>query len=134
MFHNGHFWQPDQVPLRCLIVDDNDAFLKAASLLLEREGLTVAGIASNTAEALQQAHVLRPDIVLVNIGLGDESGFDVARRLARECPASRATVIMISTRSESDYTELIAASPVAGFLAKSELSAAGIGRLLDRMP
>jgi DNA-binding NarL/FixJ family response regulator len=117
------------VPLRCLIVDDNNAFLKAASVLLEREGMTVAGLASSGAEALRQAHALRPDIVLIDIGLGDESGFDVARRLARECPAGRATVIMISTRSESDYAELIAASPVAGFLAKSELSAAGVSRL-----
>ena len=63
------------MPLRCLLVDDNEAFLETASLLLEREGLTVAGVASSIAEALRQAGVLRPDLILVDIGLGDESGF-----------------------------------------------------------
>ena len=43
-------------------------------------------------------------------------------------------MIMISARSGSDYAEQITASPVAGFLAKSELSAAAIGRLLGRTP
>lgn len=122
------------MPVRCLLVDDNDAFLQAASDLLEREGLTVAGVAHATAEALRQVEALRPDIILVDIGLGDESGFDLARRLSRDCPADGATVIMISARSEADYAELIAASPAVGFLAKSELSALRICRLLGHSP
>src|ERR1700722_11972256 len=72
----------DHMPLRCLLVDDNDVFLETASLLLEREGLTVVGMASNIAEALEQARALRPDLILVDIGLGDESGFTLARLLA----------------------------------------------------
>src|SRR5450432_3942889 len=44
-----------RMPLRCLIVDDSDAFLETANALLEREGVTVVGVASSTAEALQQA-------------------------------------------------------------------------------
>jgi predicted RecB family nuclease len=52
------------MPLRCLLVDDNEAFLEAASLLLEREGLTVVGLASSIAEALRQARALRPDVIL----------------------------------------------------------------------
>ena len=55
----------DHMPLRCLRVDDNDVFLETASLLLEREGLTVVGMASSIAEALQQARALRPDLILV---------------------------------------------------------------------
>ena len=73
-----------RMPLRCLLVDDNEAFLEAASVLLEREGLTVVGVASSIAEALRQARALRPDVILVDIGLGDESGFDLARLLARD--------------------------------------------------
>jgi CheY-like chemotaxis protein len=45
--------------LRCLLVDDNDAFLETASLPLEREGLTVAGVASSIAKALRQTRALR---------------------------------------------------------------------------
>jgi DNA-binding NarL/FixJ family response regulator len=118
------------MPLRCLIVDDSDAFLQTASALLEREGVTVVGVASNTAEALQQARALQPDVILVDIGLGDESGFDLAPLLGRDSQDGSATVILISTRDEADYTELIAESSAAGFLAKSELSARGIGRIL----
>ena len=40
-------WQSMHMPLRCLLVDDSDAFLEAASVLLEREGLTVVGMASS---------------------------------------------------------------------------------------
>jgi CheY-like chemotaxis protein len=127
------------MPLRCLLVDDNEAFLEAASLLLEREGMTVVGVASTIAEALRQARALRPDVILVDIGLGDESGFDLARLLTgngqedREAQRGQgvsADVILISTAAEADYAELIAESPAAGFLAKSELSARGISRIL----
>jgi len=125
------------MPLRYLLVDDNDAFLKAASVLLEREGVTVVGLASNTAEALRQARALRLDVILVDIGLGDESGFDLAWLLARDRRGgrrARAEVILISSYAETDYAELIADSPAAGFLAKSELSAEAIGRILGRTP
>ncbi len=125
------------MPLRCLLVDDSDAFLEAASVLLEREGLTVAGVASGIAEALRQARALKPDLILVDIGLGDESGFDLAQLLARASLAddadADADVILISARAETDYTELLAESPAAGFLPKSELSARGISRILGSM-
>ena len=128
------------MPLRCLLVDDNEAFLEAASLLLEREGVTVVGVASTIAEALRQARALQPDVILVDIGLGNESGFDLARLLAGDGQGSQgahgvgADVILISTGAETDYAELIAESPAAGFLAKSELSARGISRILGHTP
>jgi DNA-binding NarL/FixJ family response regulator len=124
-------WHHERVSIRCLIVDDSDAFLKAASLLLQREGVTVVGVASNSAEALRQARALRPDVILVDIGLGNESGFDLARLLAQDEQGGSATVILISARAEIDYTELIAQSPAAGFLVKSELSAHAIDRILN---
>ena len=120
------------MPLRCLLVDDNETFLNAASLLLEREGVTVMGVASSIAGALRQARALRPEVILVDIGLGDESGFDLARLLALDDPD--ADVILISTAAEADYAELIDDSPAAGFLAKSDLSLHGISRLLGHTP
>ena len=120
------------MPPRCLLVDDNDAFLQTASQLLEREGVTVVGVASSIAGALGQARALRPDLILVDIGLGEESGFDLARLLARDGLAAQ--VILISTGAEADYAELIDDSPAAGFLAKSDLSLHGISRLLGHTP
>jgi DNA-binding NarL/FixJ family response regulator len=125
-------WHPEGMPLRCLLVDDNEVFLETAGVLLEREGVTVAGVASSIAEALRQARALRPDLILVDIGLGDESGFDLAQLLARDDLS--ADVILISTGAEADYAELIDDSPAAGFLAKSELSLRGISRILGHTP
>ena len=122
------------MPLRCLLVDDNEAFLEMASLLLEREGLTIVGVASDIAGGLRQVRALRPDLVLVDIGLGNESGFDLARLLAQDGQVGGAAVILISTGAEADYRELIDDSPAAGFLAKSELSVRGISRLLGHTP
>ena len=117
--------------VRCLIVDDNRAFLEAARTLLEREGMTIAGVASTSADALSRAETLRPDVVLVDVSLGDESGFELAQRLVAD-GARGTSVILISTRSEDDLADAIAESPAAGFLAKSELSADAIRGLLDR--
>ncbi len=122
------------MPPRYLLVDDNATFLETASVFLEREGLTVVGMASSIAEALRQARALRPDVILVDIELGDESGFDLARLLAQDGQGGGAEVILISTHAEADYSELIAESPAAGFLAKSELSARRISRILGHTP
>ena len=120
------------MPPRCLLVDDNEAFLQTASVLLERQGVTVAGVASSIAHALGQARALRPDLILVDIGLGEESGFDLAQILARD--DLDADVILISTAAEADYADLIQASPAAGFLAKSDLSLRSINRILGHTP
>jgi DNA-binding NarL/FixJ family response regulator len=112
-------------------VDDSRSFLEAARTLLEREGLTVAGTASTGNEALRCAAELRPDVVLVDITLGAESGFELARRLVEGDRSGRSTVILISTHAESDFEDLIAASPAVGFVPKSELSARAISRILD---
>ena len=74
--------------VRCLLVDDNSAFVETARLLLAREGVVVAGTASSIAEALRQVSTLRPDVVLVDIALGDENGFELARRLAGAIPGT----------------------------------------------
>ena len=117
--------------IRCLIVDDNQAFLEAARLFLEREGLTVAGVALTSVQALIQIEALRPQVILVDISLGAESGFDLARRIAEDGLAAEAVVILISTRAEEDVADLIAESPVAGFLPKEELSASAIHRIAE---
>jgi DNA-binding NarL/FixJ family response regulator len=118
--------------LRCLIVDDSPRFLDAARGLLERQGITVVGVASNSADALLRAEELRPDVTLVDIDLGGESGLELARRLYGEADLARSPVILISTHAERDYAELIAASCAVGFLPKTDLSANAIQDLLHR--
>ncbi|WOX08868.1 response regulator [Streptomyces sp. N50] len=112
--------------LRCLLVDDSARFLEAARALLERGGMEVVGIASTGADALSQARESAPDVVLVDLDLDGENGFEVARQLVGDVPA----VILISTHSREDFQELIAASPAHGFLHKSAVSARAIRDLL----
>lgn len=108
--------------LRSLLVDDNSRFLSAARELLEREGLEVVGVASTAAEATRLVGDLDPDVCLVDIDLGNESGFELARQLAAEDNRSP-HVILISAYPERDFTDMIADSPAIGFLSKPELSA-----------
>ena len=117
--------------ISCLIVDDNRPFLEAARTLLEREGLTVAGVATTSIEALRQAETLRPDIVLVDIALGEENGFDLARQLVQDGVGAESTVVLISTRAEEDVADQLTESPAAGFLSKTALSAAAILQIVD---
>jgi DNA-binding NarL/FixJ family response regulator len=115
--------------IRCLLVDDNASFLDAATSVLQRDGLTVAGTANTIDEALRRADELRPDAILVDIMLGQESGFDLARRLAEA--GSAATVILISTHAEADFSELIDETPAAGFVPKSQLSAVAVRQFVS---
>jgi DNA-binding NarL/FixJ family response regulator len=91
--------------------------------LLERQGTAVVGVATTSADALRLEDELRPDVVLVDIWLGEESGFDLAQRL-------RGPAILISTHARNEYAVEIAASRAAGFIPKAELSASAIGQLL----
>ena len=119
------------MPLRCVIVDDNLGFLHAARLLLEQEGLQVVGVATSGDEAVRAVAELRPDVTLLDIDLGAESGFDVARRLADDREPGPGRLILISTHSEEDLVDLIKESPAIGFLGKPSLSAATIKGLLE---
>ncbi len=87
-------------------------------------------MASTSAEALQRAQELRPDVTLLDIDLGGQSGFELARRLHREAGLAPSRVILVSTHAEQDYADLIAASPAVGFLSKTALSAGAIRDLL----
>lgn len=119
--------------LRCVIVDDNHDFLHAAGELLDREGISVVGYASTGAEAHRACEELKPDIVLIDIDLGDETGIEVAHRLAAQRQdAEQPRMILISAYTEDDVADLIAESPVVSFLPKAALSGSAIRGILSR--
>jgi DNA-binding NarL/FixJ family response regulator len=119
------------VPLRCLIVDDNAGFRDEMRALLKEQGISVVGEAASGNEALGKIRESRPDVVLIDIDLRGESGLALTRRLAQDVNgAALPNVILISTHDEREYADLIQASPAVGFIAKTELSAATIRRIL----
>ena len=107
--------------LNCLLVDDSTDFLEAASKLLQGQGLDVVGVASTSAEALARVREIQPDVTIVDIHLNGESGFDLAWQLATTSGGPSTSTILTSTRSESDFAELVAVTPVLGFISKNEL-------------
>src|SRR5258708_18510662 len=97
-------------------------------LLLEAQGIEVVGGAGSAAEALPQIAELRPDVALLDIDLGGESGLALARRVHDDAAYAVPNVILLSTHDESDCAGLIESTPAVGFLSKTDLSAAAIRR------
>jgi DNA-binding NarL/FixJ family response regulator len=119
------------MPVRTLIIDDNASFREEMRALLTEQGLEIVGCAGSATEALRQIAELRPDVALIDIDLGADSGFELARRLSeRSDQAAPTGLILISTHDAAEYAELIAQSPAIGFLAKTDLSAGRIREML----
>jgi DNA-binding NarL/FixJ family response regulator len=119
--------ESQRVALRVVIVDDSTYFIEAARNALRQEGADVVGTASTIRDALRLAEALRPDVILVDVDLGEESGFDLAEQLSA---IAAANVVLISAYPEAELSDLIAASPALGFVAKSELSTRALSDLL----
>jgi two-component system, NarL family, nitrate/nitrite response regulator NarL len=116
------------VTLSCLIVDDSEKFLASATRLLSLQGVSVIGRASSGDEALRLAAALSPDVILVDVELGDEDGIELARRLTSG--GLSAMVILISLRDRNELTELMAGSGAIGFLRKDALDAQAVADLI----
>lgn len=117
------------VALSVMIVDDSEAFLAAARALLGRQGLEVVGVATSPAEALDRVAELRPDVVVVDLHLGPDSGLELARRLATA--AASPAVVLVSTISREDLATLVVGSPLRGVLTKTDLSATALESIVS---
>jgi two-component system response regulator EvgA len=113
-----------------LIVDDDPRFRTQAGELLESDGFTVIGEAADGASGLAAARSLRPDFVLLDIGLPDVEGFAVARALAVDGPPP--LVVLTSSRDARAYGRRLVGDPSLGFIPKERISGAAIRALVDR--
>ena len=117
-------------PTRVLIVDDHAAFRSIARQILSADGFLTVGEAADGAEAIRACGELCPDLVLLDVQLPDIDGFAVAAVLtARVDPPA---VVLVSSRSGTDYGSRIEGCRARGFIAKAELSGDAIRRLLPR--
>ncbi|GAA0737435.1 response regulator transcription factor [Dactylosporangium roseum] len=112
--------------IRCVIVDDSERFRASARRLLTTQGISVVADAADSGQALQAVEEQEPDVVLVDVGLGTESGFDLAARI------ESTAVIMISSLAPDDILELLGRSRAIGFLPKDQLSGRAITRMLTQ--
>ena len=111
-----------------LIVDDHSGFRASAKRLLSSHGYDVVGEAADAAEALTAAEALRPEVVLLDVGLPDSDGLEVARKISERQPET--SIVLISSRDRGDLEPLLAGAPARGFIPKGELSAAALEDLI----
>ena len=112
-----------------LIVDDHAGFRSFARRLLEAEGFAVVGEAADGGTAIEEAHRLKPQIVLLDIMLPDLNGFVVCAELSQsEDPP---VVVLTSSRDASSYGRRLDTSKARGFIPKSELSGASLAALVS---
>ena len=120
-------WIPDGEPVRVLIVDDSAPFRRAARELLQRRGYLVVGEAGSAAAALDAVERDAPDALLIDVGLPDGCGFELAGALTRARPTL--AVLLISAGDDPPAAnERLRASGARGFVAKSCLAAAPLER------
>jgi DNA-binding NarL/FixJ family response regulator len=93
--------------------------------------MTVVALAATAADAARRVAELAPDVALVDVSLGRESGFDVARTLTAGANGQACPVILMSAHDEADFADLLEDTPALGFLAKSAVSRRTIDDLLS---
>jgi DNA-binding NarL/FixJ family response regulator len=112
---------------RVLLVDDHPGFRSTARRMLEAGGFTVVGEADGVTTAVTAAIDLSPDLVLVDVGLADGDGFEVADALAGRAGPP---VLLTSSRGAAAYAARLRSSPAIGFVAKDALDPESVLALL----
>jgi DNA-binding NarL/FixJ family response regulator len=113
-----------------LIVDDDARFRAQARDLLADDQFVVVGEAVDGASAIAATRSLRPEVVLLDIGLPDADGFSVAESLAAE--QSPPMVVLTSSRDARAYGRRLRNGNAVGFIPKEQISAAVLHALVDR--
>jgi DNA-binding NarL/FixJ family response regulator len=105
--------------VKVMIVEDHPLFSKGLSSLIgSREGYTVVGEARDSAEALKLAGEGEPDLVILDLNLGDEDGLDLLKELRRRFPAM--VVLVLSMHDERYYAERVLKAGGRGYIMKTE--------------
>lgn len=113
--------------MRVLLADDHALFRAGIASLLKAWGMETVGQASNGLEALEQARALRPDLILMDIGMSPCNGLEATRLIKAELPETKIVVVTVSD-DDDDLFEAIK-SGAEGYLLK-DMSEEELGRTL----
>ena len=102
--------------IRTVIADDQPKVRQALRLILEQEGMTVAGEAAEVDDLLALLNEACPDAVLLDWGLGDSTSVDLLSDVKQICPNLRVIVLSGQTGVE----EVALAAGAHGFVSKTD--------------
>ena len=104
-------------PIRILLADDHAILRDGIRALLSDEAdLQVVGEAENGRQALEQARALRPDIVIMDIGMPLLSGLEATKHIRRDVPESR--VLILTMHQNDEYLAQVLAAGASGYVLK----------------
>jgi DNA-binding NarL/FixJ family response regulator len=104
--------------IRVLIVDDFEPFRRFVRSLIEKKPeLQIVGETSEGLEVIQKVEQLKPDLILLDIGLPGLNGIEVARQIRKTAPESK--IIFLSQESSPDVTQLALDLGARGYVAKA---------------
>jgi DNA-binding NarL/FixJ family response regulator len=105
--------------MRILVVDDNSQVRAAiSSILVTDSRLEVISEAANGIEALDLAEILQPDLILLDVGLPDLNGLEVAKRIHEIAP--RSVVLFLSQHSSGEIVRSTLKCGGMGYVVKSD--------------
>jgi len=107
-------------PVTVVLVDDDPGFLHAARELFAARGFSVLGEAKCSAGACSVVRRCAPDLVVVDVRLGEDHGFDLARTLTRAHPGL--AVVLMSANPDFGVPDQVRACGARAFVAKSKLA------------
>ena len=113
----------DRNPIRVLLVDDHRAILSGLSSLISGEAprMKVAGAAASGAEALRLNREVQPDVILLDVNLGEENGLDLMPALAA---VSTARIVILTSLADPAVRERALQLGASGFVMKDDTAAA----------
>jgi len=116
------------MPRSVLVIDDDADFRDLIRDVLQAWGHRVVGEAATVAAAPAEAEALRPDAILVDVGLPDGDGRDLAERFA--ALPWRPRVVLVSTDADAADAAVVQRLGIAGFIPKLEITGPEAQRLL----
>ncbi|MFM9059772.1 MAG: response regulator [Planctomycetaceae bacterium] len=105
------------MPIKVLVADDHDVVRHGIASLLKDSAARVCGEATTPDEAVRQARRLKPDVVLLDVRLGDRDGLDVVKKIRSAAPGTQ--VVMFSAFDNPTYVARAASAGAHDYLVKT---------------
>ncbi|MEE8368139.1 MAG: response regulator transcription factor [Thermoanaerobaculia bacterium] len=103
--------------MRILIADDHTLFRDSLRSLLQAHGLDVVGEAGNGREAIEMAWSLKPEVILMDLGMPEVDGLEATRRISAELPDVK--VVILTASDDDDHLFEAIKSGAKGYLLKN---------------